>query len=174
MKTNFSWFLVGFMAALFSVYLTENIFAYRDILGNLNVGIGERISLSSRSPDNLLRVLLVENRTVHGRNFEVQLRSNDSLKNRTIFHSTDQEKKSGSERILWDEKGERFALISTSFLLGKDDRKPFKISTGETLILIYDVNKGAAYCPDSIRNNLNQCSSLDISILNGFKGRNNL
>jgi hypothetical protein len=174
MKVHFILFFLGFVAALFSVYLTENSFAYRDGLGHLNVEIGERISLSSRSPDNSLRILLIENRTAHGRNFELQLRSNNSLKNRTVFHSTDQERMSGSERILWDDKGEKFALISRNFILGRDDRKPYKIPTGETLIFVYDVSKGEAYCPKSISRNLSECSPLDISILNNFKVRNNL
>jgi hypothetical protein len=174
MKVNLVFFLLGFMAALFSAYLTENSFAYRDGLGNLNGEIGERVSLSSRSPDNSLRILLIENRTVHGRNFELQLRSNGSFKNRTVFHSTDQERMSGSERILWDDKGEKFALISRNFTLGADDREPFKISTGETLVFVYDVIKQTAYCPKSISRNLSQCSPLYISTINNFKARNNL
>jgi hypothetical protein len=165
-------FLCGYIAAMFSTYVIENSFAYRDGLGNLDAGIGEKVSLSSISPDASIRVLLIERRTAGSRNFDLVLRSNSVGGSRVIFKSTDQEMRAGSERIAWSDDNKRFALLSRNYLLGRDEQEKFKISTGETFVLVYDVKRDTRYCPDSI-SILNNCAPLDPSTINSFKKGNN-
>jgi hypothetical protein len=172
MKEKAMIFFLGCLASIFSNYMVENSFAYRDKLGSLSADLGERVSLSSLSPDNLIRVLLVEKRSAGSRNFNLILRSDSHVKNRTIFKSTDQEMLSGSERISWSDDNEKLALLSRNFLLGRDEREKFKLSTGETFVLVYDIKKDILRCPESI-SKLNNCSPLEPSDISYFKKNNN-
>lgn len=103
----------------------------------------EQVTLTSLSPDDLLRVRLVEVPAgMIDRNFELRIENLADRTAKTVFRSPDEGLPEGSERILWASDGSRFVLVGRHFFT---DGAP-RLATGETLYLMYEVRSGRLWC----------------------------
>ena len=106
-------------------------------------GRGERLTLTSLSPDDHLRVRLVEVSSGRiDRNFELRLEDLAGRATKTLFRSPDEGMPEGSERIVWASDGSRFVLVGRHFFL----RDGPHLATGESLYLMYNVETGGLWC----------------------------
>ena len=105
-------------------------------------GSDERTTLVSLSPDDSLRVHLVEIPALMDRNFEIRVESVANGQMQTVFRSPDEGRPVGSERIVWSADGTRFILLGRHFHVPDAAQLP----TGEVLYLMYEVGTGRAWC----------------------------
>jgi hypothetical protein len=104
--------------------------------------LDRRLTLTSLSPNDTLRVMLVERPTFIDRNFEVRLENIDSSRERTVFRSPDEGRPVGSERVVWSADGTRFLLLGRHFFVSDQG----KLSSGEHAYLMMDVRSGRLWC----------------------------
>jgi hypothetical protein len=103
----------------------------------------ERLTLTSLSPDERLRVNLVEAPgNFIDRNFDLRLEQVDGRATKTLFRSPDEGRPEGSERIVWAADSSRFVLVGRHFDAGDAPR----LSTAETLYLMCEVATGRLWC----------------------------
>lgn len=121
------------------------MFVYQDRFGTLTRESFERVTLSSLSPNDENRVLLVEGHHWIDRNFELRIQNLKQKGSTTIFRSPDEGKPVGSERIIWNNDGTKFALLGRDFISRKFPES-FKNKKGELLYLVYDLNAKKLYC----------------------------
>ena len=143
MKTHWIYFLIGCCIGICIPFLVDQSFAYRDRFGVVNLEWGERITLISVSPNDSVRVLLVE-RSFIDRNFELRVQKRETAW-KTIFKSPDEGKPAGSERIVWSSDSSQFVLIGRHFI-SKEFSNNFKLQNGEILYLLYDLKENRLYC----------------------------
>lgn len=125
-----SWFLAGLTLGLFAASLWTR---------------RESVTLISFSPDEAVRVHMVEVGVWIDRNFHVRLeRRNrceaDSM--RTVFRSPDEGRPVGSERVVWSDNSTRFVLLERHFKVNDGAR----LADGEVLYLMYDVTTNELRC----------------------------
>ena len=72
-------------------------------------------TVTSLSPNENYRVTLVERRLDIDRNFELKLENLASHTITTVFHSPDEGRPIGSERIVWSVDDSRFLLLGRHF-----------------------------------------------------------
>jgi hypothetical protein len=99
------------------------------------------VTLTSLSPDNALRVVLIE-RPGFDRNFELRLEQTRGGHSRTVYRSPDEGRPAGSERIVWSADSTRFVLLGRHFFVTERGKLP----TGEQAYLMMDVRSGQAWC----------------------------
>ena len=99
-------------------------------------------TLVSLSPNEKLRVRLVELAWRLDRNFELELEDVASGRTMVIFRSPDEGLPIGSERVFWSRDSSRLLLVGRHFFVAGDVRT----STGEALYFLYDVRTGRAWC----------------------------
>lgn len=129
---------------------------------------GERVTLTSLSPDDALRVRLVELPNRIDRNFELRL---EDLRKpdggtRTVFRSPDEGRPEGSERIVWSKDGSRFLLLGRHFYVHGNARLP----SGESLYLMYEVPSGRVWCNAQQVSGVPSFSLQDVSTISWFGG----
>jgi hypothetical protein len=90
------------------------------------------------SPDDKLRVALIEHRLSVDRNFHLRLDGVETGQSRVIFRSPDEGRPIGSERIVWSADSSRFLLLGRHFYQADAARLP----TGEQPYLMMDVPSG--------------------------------
>jgi hypothetical protein len=142
--TKLLFFIIGYFVASTINYFQDNVFVYRDRFGTITQNLGERVTTSSLSPNDKVRVLLVEPQNFIDRNFEIRIQSEESRDSVTIFRSPDEGKPAGSERIIWNHNGSRFALLGRHFI-NKNISESFKTKKGETFYLVYDLSLKKLY-----------------------------
>lgn len=140
---NWMYFFIGCAIGTCIPFLLDQIFAYRDEFGVLNLQLGERLTLISVSPDDSTRALLVEPRSFIDRNFEVRIQE-EGKSPITIYRSPDEDKPAGSERIIWSRDGSQFMLVGRHFISRRFD--DFKLKNGEILYLMYNTKTKQMYC----------------------------
>ena len=107
----------------------------------------ERITLTSLSPDETVRVTLVELPHLLDRNFELRLDSaHRGGRERTIiFRSPDEDRPEGTERVVWAVDGSRFLLVGRHFHVNAHaPRVP--AGTSEVAYLMYELPTGRLWC----------------------------
>ena len=102
----------------------------------------EGVTLVSLSPDDRLRVQLVEVSTWIDRNFQIRLERLPRGTVETLFRSPDEGRPEGSERIVWSPDSRRFALLGRHFFV----REGTPSRGGESLYLLCDVASGKLWC----------------------------
>ena len=103
----------------------------------------ENVTLVSLSPDDRMRVRIVERNDWLDRIFEVRLEDLSEGSSSTLFQSPDEGRPVGSERIVWSPDSRRFALLGRHFYhLGEGAAQP----DGESLYLVYDLDSGKLRC----------------------------
>lgn len=100
------------------------------------------VTLTSLSPDDTLRIRLIERGVFIDRNIQVRLEDIDSGRERVAFRSPDEGRPAGSERIIWSADGRRFLLLGRHFIV--PDRS--KLPGGEQAYLMMDVRSGQVWC----------------------------
>jgi hypothetical protein len=100
------------------------------------------VTVTSFSPDDALRVVVVERPGYIDRNFEVRLEDTATGQTRTVFQSPDEGRPIGSERVVWSADGSRFLLLGRHFFVTERG----KLSTGEQAYLMMDVRTGQVWC----------------------------
>ncbi len=100
------------------------------------------VTVNSLSPDDALRVVLVEWSSYFDRNFEVRLEEVSTRRARVVFRSPDEGRPVGSERVVWSTDGSRFLLLGRHFFVTDRGR----LSTGEQAYLMMDVRSGQVWC----------------------------
>jgi hypothetical protein len=100
-------------------------------------------TLTSLSPNDAIRIHLVDLPGLIDRNLELKLESLEDHTVRTIFYSPDEGRPTGSERIIWSADGSRLLLVGRHFFLKERD---LKLPSGDSLYLMYDVPSGRLWC----------------------------
>jgi hypothetical protein len=127
-------YILGLLVAFAIGLLTGLAFSFRG---------RERVTVTSLSPDEKTRVLLVELPFRIDRNFELRVESLDRTgEMRTVFRSPDEGRPEGSERILWSGDGRQFILLGRHFYVEPDAVLP----SGEQLYLHYNLDTGQVQC----------------------------
>jgi hypothetical protein len=127
-------YILGLLVAFAIGMLAGMAFSFRGL---------ERVGLTSLSPDEKTRVLLVELTFRIDRNFELRLENVDHAgEMRTVFRSPDEGRPEGSERILWSGDGRQFILLGRHFFVDPNAVLP----TGEQLYLHYNLDTGELRC----------------------------
>jgi hypothetical protein len=100
------------------------------------------VTLTCLSPDDKIRVTLVERRLDIDRNFHLRLEDVKTGNVKVIFRSPDEGRPVGSERIIWSVDSTRFVLLGRHFYQADAER----LSTGEQPYLMIDVFSGRTWC----------------------------
>lgn len=100
------------------------------------------VTVTSLSPDDTHRVVVVESPAFIDRNFEVLLEEVGSGQVRTFFRSPDEGRPIGSERVVWSADGSRFLLIGRHFYVTDVG----KLAGGDQAYLMADVRSGQVWC----------------------------
>jgi hypothetical protein len=98
--------------------------------------------LSSLSPDDSLRLTLLERRLDIDRNFQLTIEDVKSGRTRVIFRSPDEGRPVGSERVIWSADSSRFVLLGRHFYV----KESANLSSGEQAYLLMDVPSGRIWC----------------------------
>lgn len=107
------------------------------------------VTLTSLSPDDALRVVLVE-QPGFDRNLELRLVQVRTGEARTVFQSPDEGRPPGSERIVWSADSTRFVLLGRHFYVTERG----KLAGGEQAYLMMDVRSGQVWCNAAQQKNL--------------------
>ena len=99
-------------------------------------------TVTSLSPDDKWRVILVERRLFIDRNFHVRLEEVETGQTRTIFQSPDEGRPIGSERFVWSQDASRFLLLGRHFYRCDSAALP----SGEQAYLMMDLNSDQIWC----------------------------
>lgn len=102
------------------------------------------VTLTSLSPNDAHRVVLVERTVGIDRQFVLWLDEIESGKRRIVFRSPD-EGRPGSERIVWSVDGSRFLLLGRHFAISDSG----KLGNGEQAYLMFDVRSDQMWCNSS-------------------------
>jgi len=102
----------------------------------------EQVTLTALSPDERLRVQIVEIPAMIDRNFELRIERLAEQSTQTVFRSPDEGRPAGSERIIWAADGSRFLLVGRHFYTNDAARLP----SDEYLYLMYEVATGRIWC----------------------------
>jgi hypothetical protein len=148
-------FWVGCFVGSWIPFGVSQLLAYRDVFGITNLVLGESVTLISLSPDESMRVLLIERgRPIFGdRNFDVRLQKRGERNMKTVFTKTDTDMPAGRERIVWSLDSSQFILLSREPSFVADPlykNHPFRLKNGEEFELLYNVQKKQIYidgCP---------------------------
>jgi hypothetical protein len=109
------------------------------------LGPVERVTLTSLSPDDRVRVSLVEKpKGLVDRNFVLRL-DGSGVPATTVFASPDEGAPPGSERIIWASDGSRFVLVGRHFFV----KDAARLANGESIYLMYDIPTGRLWCNSS-------------------------
>lgn len=145
---------VAEFAALADESSAMRIVTSRAVIVFLSLGLGflagrcplvrDSVALTSLSPDDALCVKLVEVESSFrvARNFRILLTYLGSGEARTVFHSPDEGRPIGSERVVWSADSSRFLLVGRHFIVSEGARLP----TGEAAYLMMDVPTGQIWC----------------------------
>lgn len=116
------------------------------------LGVGaERTTLSRLSPDETLRVSLVEQVFPSiDRNFQIRLQNLDTLKTTTLFRSPDEGMPYGSERLIWSKDGKKILLVGRHFFVKED----LFLDNGDQLYLLYEIPSGKFWINSAFRPDL--------------------
>ncbi|HET6246422.1 MAG TPA: hypothetical protein VFE47_01890 [Tepidisphaeraceae bacterium] len=102
----------------------------------------EKTTLRSLSPDNSVRIDLIEVGRWPDRDFDLRLENLKTGETQTIFKSPDEGMPVGSERILWSSDGKRLLLTGRHFVV----REQTPIFKGASPYLMYDLPSGKIWC----------------------------
>jgi hypothetical protein len=120
------------------------------------------VTLTSLSPDDRWRVVLVERPAWIDRNFTVRLEDIDTGSSRVVFRSPDEGGPVGSERVVWSADGSKFLLLGRYFVTDDAGQLP----TGEQAYLLMDVRSGQIWCNSPQQS---QFPNFDIKELHAIK-----
>jgi hypothetical protein len=157
--------LLCYFLGVWTYPFVDSSLSQRDRFGVVKPIIGERVSLTSLSPNEEFRTLLVELPSLTDRNFEIRLQ-NVQKEIRTIYRSPDEGKPYGSERFLWSTDSTQFALVGKKFISRKSP-KLYQLESGETFYLIYDLKTNDLSCnvPDEAKF---ACKPIDVNKVKAF------
>ena len=102
----------------------------------------ERVTVVSLSPDDKLRIHLVELNNWGDRDFVLRLERIADESFETIFKSPDEGFPIGSERIVWSPDSQKFVLLGRHFYV----REGTPSTNGELLYLLYDRKTCKMWC----------------------------
>jgi len=107
----------------------------------------ERVTLTCLSPDDAVRVSVVERPSLLDRNFELRLEhfGQGPGKAAVVFVSPDEGRPEGSERIVWSADGSRFLLLGRHFY-AKAAAPRLGADRSEVAYLMYDLPTGRLWC----------------------------
>ena len=106
------------------------------------------VTVTSLSPDDSLRIIVVEHPSSLDRNFDVVIEDVATQQSRVVFHSPDEGRPIGSERVVWSADGSRFLILGRHFYIAERGKLP----TGDQIYLMVDVRSGQMWCNASQQN----------------------
>ncbi len=107
------------------------------------VSAGRTTTTTRLSPDETLRARLVEVSPTWSidRNFRIDLESLIDGTTKTIFHSPDEGRPAGSERLIWSKDGKRLLVVGRHCYV-KDD---LFLDNGDQLYFLHDIPSGKSW-----------------------------
>jgi hypothetical protein len=102
-----------------------------------------QVALVSLSPDDKWQVRLIDRNPFLDRNFDVELVDLSDYSVATIFHTPDEGRPIGSERIVWSPDSSKFVLLGRHF---NYCRESARLPTGEIAYLLYDMKSRTLRC----------------------------
>ena len=104
---------------------------------------GRTTTTTRLSPDETILARLLETSPAWGldRNFQVRLESLVDGTSKTIFHSPDEGRPPGTERLVWSKDGTMLLLVGRHFFVKED----LFLDTGDQLYFLYQVPSGKAW-----------------------------
>jgi hypothetical protein len=175
-------FLAGFISGVFVLLMLDHRLSYSDEFGKHPWNLGERFTFVNLSPNDSIRVTMVERPAFFPseRVFELHLQKQGE-NSIIIFASPNVGSPAGSERIIWNQSSSQFILVGRHFHLSGIDPKllppTLKLKTGEEVLLLYNIQTKKIYCSLELipfRNCLPLPKHLSPDFLEEFSENNNL
>lgn len=113
-------------------------------LGFKFLKLSDRTIINRLSPDDNLRIRLIERLPDFDRQFYLKLEIIDE-KPKIIYQSRNENYPAGSERIIWSSDSSRFILVGRHFNVRISGNDVF-LSTGEYIYLMYEITSGQLLC----------------------------
>ena len=126
--------------------------------------IGERITTSRMSPDETLRIRLVDRgpeRNRLDRHFVIRLERLETKQTENIYSSPDESIIEGTERFIWSKDGTKVLLVGRHFFVHDE----LLLDNGDQVYFLYDVKAEKSWFNSEIR----QSSPLTADLINGVE-----
>lgn len=153
-KRRYLWFGIQVLVLLLicNSCIVDSFGSIQYGFGFVSVGLGDRVTHVSFSPDRSKRVFIVYLRRLipglHDQNYELRLQKKGEASAETIYESGDLEGTAETERVVWSHDGSKFILLTSNpkyVKYAKFNKQGLALlKSQEAIIFIFDVVENQA------------------------------